>query len=181
MDSPAQSPDDAADAPAAIPRGPRRGEPNPGRRHPMGVGFLLAQVGALGSRLFAERVAPLGLTPTQSGLIRLIARNAGRNQQELAGQLGVRPSRLVVVLDGLQDAGLVQRITDPDDHRRKTVAVTDAGKEKLAQLVGLAAIHEDYLCRALSAEQRNQLAELLATIAADHGLAPGVHPGHGDG
>ena len=156
-------------------------EPNPGRRHPMGVGFLLAQVGALGSRLFAERIAPLGLTPTQSGLIRLIARNAGRNQQELAGQLGVRPSRLVVVLDGLQDAGLVQRITDPDDHRRKTVAVTVAGKEKLAQLVGLAASHEDYLCRALSAEQRHQLAELLATIAADHGLAPGVHPGHGDG
>jgi DNA-binding MarR family transcriptional regulator len=114
-------------------------------------------------------------------LIRLIARNAGRNQQELAGQLGVRPSRLVVVLDGLQDAGLVQRTTDPDDHRRKTVAVTAEGREKLSELVGLAAIHEDYLCRALSTEQRHQLAELLAKIAADHGLAPGVHPGHADG
>ena len=143
----------------------------------MGAAFLLAQVGAWGTRLFADRIAPLGLTPAQSGLLRLVARNDGRNQLELAEQLGVRPSRLVVVLDGLQDAGLVERTLDPRDHRRKTVALTAAGHRTLTELTELAARHEDELCRALSAEQRRQLSDLLTAIAASHQLLPGVHPG----
>ena len=74
------------------------------QRHPSGVALLLAQVGALGARLFAEQIAPLGLTATQAQVLRLIAGIGSPNQAELAGALGVRPSRLVVVLDELESA-----------------------------------------------------------------------------
>ena len=156
-------------------------QPRPApQRHPSGVALLLAQVGALGARLFAERIAPLGLTATQSQVLRLIARIGSPNQAELAGALGVRPSRLVVVLDELEGAGLVRRDPHPNDRRQRLIVLTDAGRTTMAALVGAAADHEDSLCAALSPDERAQLRTLLAKIAADHEMTPGVHPGPPD-
>lgn len=148
-------------------------------RRPDGAGFLLAQVGAHGARLFATRVAPLGLTPARSGLMRAIARGPGRSQSALAEHLGVRPSRLVVLVDELAEAGLVERRPHATDRRQRAVHLTEEGEATMAKL-GLAAVdHEDELCRALDAGERRQLAALLGRIAGDHGLTPGVHPGYG--
>ncbi|MGI5128632.1 MarR family winged helix-turn-helix transcriptional regulator [Pseudonocardia sp. CA-107938] len=142
----------------------------PGR--PTGAAFLLAQVGALGDRLFAERIAPLGLSSSQSGLLRAIAGEPGRSQNELAAELGVRPSRLVVLVDELEDAGLVQRDRDPDDRRRHVLQLTPRGRATWFRLVGSAAEHEATLCAALTVDERHELAELLRRIAEDHGLPP---------
>ena len=150
-------------------------------RHPTGAGFLLAQVGALGARLFAARIAALGLRPPQSGLLRAIAREPGRSQNEIADQLGVAPSRVVVLVDELEADGLVERQHSRTDRRRRVVQLTDKGRAAMAGLVGAAADHEDELCAPLSPDQRRTLAELLETIATHHGLAPGVHPGFQDG
>ena len=149
-----------------------------GPRRPLGAGFLLAQVGALGARLFAARIAPLGLSPAQSGLIRMIAHEPGRSQNALAEQLGVRPSRVVVLLDELETSSLVERRRHPTDRRQRVVHLTDDGTAALAGLTRAAADHEDELCRALSPDDRRTLADLLGQIAADHGLTPGVHPGY---
>jgi DNA-binding MarR family transcriptional regulator len=148
------------------------------RRRPGGAAFLLAQVGALGARLFAERVAPLGLTAAQSGVLRLIAGSGSPNQAELADALGVRPSRLVVLLDELEGAGLVRRDPHPGDRRQRLIVLTERGRAATDRLVEAASDHEDHLCRALSREERRQLRELLAKVAADHHLIPGVHPGY---
>jgi DNA-binding MarR family transcriptional regulator len=148
-------------------------------RRPTGAGFLLAQVGALGARLFAARLAPLGLTPPQSGLLRAIVRDPGRSQNALAEQLGVRPSRLVVLVDELEGAGLVERRAHATDRRQRAVHLTEQGRAAMGKLAAVAADHEDELCRALDAEDRRRLVDLLGRIAADHDLTPGVHPGYG--
>ncbi len=149
-------------------------------RRPTGAGFRLAQVGALGARLFAARIAPLGLTPAQSGLLRAIAREPGRSQNALAEHLAVRPSRLVVLIDELESTGLVERRRHHSDRRQRAVHLTDGGEEAMTRLVRASAAYEEELCRALSPEERDQLAELLGRIAADHDLPSGVHPGHAD-
>ena len=146
---------------------------------PTGAAFLLAQVGALGSRLFADRIEPLGLTASQSGLLRAIAGAPGRSQAALAEQLGVRASRLVVLVDELEAAGLVARARDPDDRRRHVLDLTPRGRATWYRLVRASAEHEGELCRALSTEDRRLLADLLRRVAADHGLTTGVHPGFG--
>lgn len=150
---------------------------NERRGRPTGAAFLLAQVGSLGGRLFAERIEPLGLTAAQSGLLRAIAGAPGRSQAAIAEQLGIRPSRLVVLVDELEAAGMVVRDRDPDDRRRHVLDLTPRGRATWYRLVGASAEHEGLLCRALSTEDRRLLADLLRRIADDHGLTFGVHPG----
>ena len=65
-----------------------------------------------------------------------------RTQQELAAAVGVEGPTLTHHLDGLEKAGLIDRIRDPDDRRAVRVELTDAG-DKLFQQLAKAAIGFD--------------------------------------
>ncbi|MFD0571122.1 MarR family winged helix-turn-helix transcriptional regulator [Kitasatospora gansuensis] len=91
--------------------------PGPGAPGPRGAAFLLAQIGAHAAALFAERVAELGLTPADVGLLRMIAGRPGRSQRALATDLGVVPSRVVALIDNLETKGLVERRRSTEDRR----------------------------------------------------------------
>jgi DNA-binding MarR family transcriptional regulator len=139
--------------------------------------FLLSQVGAHSSARFAERLEPLGLKPAHSGVLRVVAQADGLSQQALGERLGVFPSRLVGMLDELEGRGLVERRDNPADRRSYAIFLTDAGRAALDQIRRVGEEHQDALCAALSESERAQLAGLLARIAAEQGLTPGVHPG----
>jgi DNA-binding MarR family transcriptional regulator len=144
-----------------------------------GATFLLAQLGAHAAQRFAERVAELELTPPQTGLLRCVAQRPGQSQQAIAGQLGTTPSRLVGLVDGLQQRGLIERRRNPGDRRNYALYLTDAGRRSMAR-IGLAARqHEDALCAGLSEAERAQLQALLARLATRQGLAKLAHPGYG--
>jgi DNA-binding MarR family transcriptional regulator len=140
--------------------------------------FLLAQVGAHAASRFAERLAPLGLTPPDTGILRLLRLTAGLSQQELAAKLGIHPSRLVALLDELEHKKLVQRQPNPDDRRQYSLRLTEKGAKTLEEIGNVAHQHQEALCAALSLEERDKLAELLRKIADQQGLTPGVHPGY---
>jgi DNA-binding MarR family transcriptional regulator len=142
------------------------------------IAFLLTQVGAQAAMRFAERLAPLGLTPPQAGLLRAVGTEPGRSQQALATQLGVLPSRLVALIDELEHDGLLERRPNPDDRRHHAVHLTDAGKERLREVGRIASLHGDDYLNALSPAECATLARLLGKLATEHGLTPGVHPGY---
>jgi DNA-binding MarR family transcriptional regulator len=145
-----------------------------------GVAFLLAQVGAAATAGFASALEPLGLTPAQAGLLRLVQSSAGaRSQQELAARLGAAPSRVVGLLDDLEGRGIITRRPGPD-RRVNLVTLTDAGHRLLAELNTAARAHDDAVTATLTAQQRDQLQALLSTIAKHLDLPTGVHPGYGD-
>jgi DNA-binding MarR family transcriptional regulator len=83
----------------------------------LGLAFLLAQVGAHASGAFADRMEPLGLTPPQVGILGNIAQADGLSQQALSEKLGLFPSRLVAMIDELEQRGLVERRDSPRDRR----------------------------------------------------------------
>jgi DNA-binding MarR family transcriptional regulator len=143
-----------------------------------GLGFLLSQVGAHGAFKFAERLEPLGLKPMHAGILRVIEQADGLSQQALGEKLGVFPSRLVAVLDELERGGLVERRDSPTDRRSYALYLTGAGRGALERIGRVAREHQDALCAALDEAERAQLAGLLARIAAEQGLTPGVHPGY---
>jgi DNA-binding MarR family transcriptional regulator len=151
---------------------PRGGPPRPGNA------FLLAQLGAHAAARFSERIKALDLTPAQAGVLRLIAWQPGRSQQDIARTLGTPPSRLVLLIDGLQDRGLVERRRSSQDRRQYALHLTGAGTAFMGQLAGIGAAHEDDICAGLDTGERAQLAGLLERIAARQGLTPGVHPGY---
>ena len=99
---------------------------------------------AVGERVLRVRAAS-GLSARQLQIIRLAARGVRINT--LAERLGAPKSTMTSALDQLEDAGLVIRITDPDDHRGQVATSTAGGmialrnfdravKSALAELVG---------------------------------------------
>lgn len=143
-----------------------------------GPAFLLTQLGTLAAMRFADRIAELDLTPPQTGLLRAVAVTPGQSQQALARHLGTPPSRLVALVDGLDERGLLERRRNPDDRRLHALHLTDAGRDLLRRIGRIGQAHNDEIFRSLDDHERSTLQALLARIAADHDLTPGVHPGY---
>src|SRR5262245_28772015 len=141
------------------------------------VAFLLSQVGAHASARFAERLEPLGLKPPHAGVLRVIEEADGLSQQALGERLGLFPSRLVGMLDDLEGRGLVERRDSPTDRRSYALYLTSAGRKALEDIRRVGSEHQDALCASLDERERAQLRDLLARVAAEQGLTPGVHPG----
>jgi len=140
--------------------------------------FLLAQLGAHAARQFAVRAAVLDLTPPQSGLLRAVAVRPGQSQQELARHLDTPPTRVVTLVDSLEDRGVLERRRNPTDRRLHAIHLTDSGRRLLRELSRVAREHDDALLAALAPAEREQLHGLLTRLAADQQLTEGVHPGY---
>jgi len=142
------------------------------------VAFLLAQVGAHAAMRFGERISRLHLTPPDAGILRLLSASGGLSQQELSTRLGIHPSRLVAILDALEDERLVERRPNADDRRQYALHLTEKGQGTLSEISRIGREHSDSLCASLTPTERGQLGELLQKIATEQGLSPGVHPGY---
>jgi DNA-binding MarR family transcriptional regulator len=129
------------------------------------TGVLFAQLGRTTRRWFATALAPLELKPPQVGALHRL-RSGPMSQQALGDALDIDASNLVALLNDLEDKGLITRRRDPDDRRRHIVAITETGVDRLADVGIAVADVEERLVAALDEEQRAQLHELLATIAA---------------
>ena len=139
--------------------------------------FLLAQIGAHAASRFAERLVVLRLSPPDVGILRLLRMSAGISQQELSARLQIHPSRLVALLDNLEERNLLERKPNPDDRRLYSLLLTKNGVEILERIGKVAREHQDALLGALNSDERSSLSALLQKIADEQGLTPGVHPG----
>jgi DNA-binding MarR family transcriptional regulator len=153
------------------------GRPETGR--PETASFLLTQIGTHAAARFAERLAPLGLAPPHAGILHAIAATPGISQQALAGRLRVLPSRLVALVDELEEKRFVERRDSPDDRRVYELHLDDKGWQALEAIGRAARAHDDSLLAALDDGERSALRALLARVASEQGLTPGVHPGYG--
>jgi DNA-binding MarR family transcriptional regulator len=142
------------------------------------VAFLLSQLGAQATALFSERIASLDLTPPQVGFLRLVGCEAGSSQQAIASRLGIAPSRLVPLIDDMEERGLVERRRDPQDRRNHALYLTAKAGRLMGELNRVAVAHEDAICAGLDPKERQQLVALLKRVAANQGLEPGIHPGY---
>jgi DNA-binding MarR family transcriptional regulator len=144
---------------------------------PNSVGFLISQLGFFSSKRFAEALAPVGIAPKEFLLLRFVAASSGQSQQALAQRLDVPPSRMVALVDDLEERGLVERRLDPDDRRIRGLHLTKEGKETVERAAAVAVEYETKLCSSLEGSERDQLIELLKKIQEGQTDLPGVHPG----
>ncbi|MCX2747811.1 MarR family transcriptional regulator [Arthrobacter sp. MI7-26] len=142
---------------------------------PKRTAFLLSQLGAVASSRFADRTREIGLTPSDAGVIRLLGRSPGLSQRSLADRLGAVPSRVVSLIDSLEERGLVERVRSSTDRRNYELHLTEAGNGVLRELRGIAEQHEVEVLAPLTGEQSAQLGELLAQLANGHGLDRDLH------
>ena len=140
--------------------------------------FLIAQVGAHAASQFAKRLETLKLAPQHAGILRILNSTPGITQQTLAATLGMAPSRLVVLIDEMEQRELIERRGNPEDRRRYALHVTEKGHSTLEAISRIAREHSQALLAGISADEQQQLATLLLRIADQQGLTRGVHPGY---
>ena len=150
----------------------------PKRVPPVGVAFLLSQVGAHAAGSFEERLASMELKPHHAGLLRMLGSKPGLSQQELSDVLGIFPSRLVVLLDQLEVRRLVERRHNSSDRRGHRVHLTTAGRKALTRIGSLTRELEADLCAALTGPEKEALAGMLTRIVAQQNVLPAVHPAY---
>ncbi len=141
-----------------------------------GVGFLISQLGYVISGRFRDLLAPLGLEPRQFLVLRHVAQAEGGSQQSLGQALRIPPSRMVAIVDSLEQRGLVERRANPTDRRARALHLTPEGRTMLARTLQVAVGHERAICADLSPGEREQLLGLLRRLTLARQLVPGVHP-----
>jgi MarR family transcriptional regulator, organic hydroperoxide resistance regulator len=97
--------------------------------------YLILAAQREGNRLFADALYPLHLTPSQAEVLRVLQDHAPLSLIALGDLLVCEtgsPSRLV---QGLVEAGLIERMPSTTDKRMIILTLTDAGREK-AEKVG---------------------------------------------
>jgi len=89
-----------------------------------------------------------------------------RTQAALAEFIGADKSRIIGVLDELEDHGLLQRTRDPADRRARLLAITDEGRRKRNAVQTEIQRNEDRLLRRLPLDDRSAFLRALATLSA---------------
>jgi DNA-binding MarR family transcriptional regulator len=143
------------------------------------VGFTISTTGYALARRFREALAPLGLEPREFALLRSLAASEGVTQQAIANQMGVAPSRMVALVDSLEERGLLERRQKPDDRRARALYLTPAGRELLGRAFAVSVRQEEQLTSDLSGEEREQLLDLLSRVGIHVGIPRGVHAAMG--
>jgi DNA-binding MarR family transcriptional regulator len=117
---------------------------------------------ALASEL-AAALAPLGVSARGYHVLRG-AMSGEHTQTELADMVGLDKTTMVVALDELERAGLAERRPSPDDRRARIVAVTEAGKRKVAEAEQVKErVQAEVLCE-MSAEEGKALMDALSKL-----------------
>jgi DNA-binding MarR family transcriptional regulator len=140
--------------------------------------FLLSQLGASSSEKYRQLVAPLGLTPSDAGILRLLSRNPSISQRELADRLGTVPSRVVVLIDSLESRDLVERTRSVSDRRNYELSLTEAGAATMQKLRAVSEEHDQAVLGTLTNAQREQLHALLTRLAETRDVDTEVHVGY---
>lgn len=133
------------------------------------VSFILSDVSRLLRKRFDQRAAKQGLTRAQWRVLAHIGLREGINQSALAEILEVENITLGRHIDRLQDAGWVERRSDPNDRRAWRLFIMEKAHPTMRQmqkisietraeaLNGFSAEDEDVLLRALLRVKSNLL------------------------
>ena len=69
-----------------------------------------------------------GLSMWGYSVLVALDRSAIRTQAALAEAIGADKTRIIAILDELQQNGLIERVADPEDRRARILAITKEGR-----------------------------------------------------
>jgi MarR family transcriptional regulator, lower aerobic nicotinate degradation pathway regulator len=127
------------------------------------IGFILRQVNQRHTTIFANGIGD-ELTPTQwAALVKL--REIGPCSQNFLGRLTAMDAATIKgVVDRLGKRRLTETTPDPEDSRRRLVALTAAGERLLRERIAAAADITETTLAPLAAADRATLLRLLKKL-----------------
>ena len=130
------------------------------------VGFHLARAAVTTFDAFDRHLGqPFQLRKVEFSLLMLLLANEAVPPKRLARALAVTAPNLTLLLDRLQERGLLQRVPNPKDGRSQHVVLTAAGLELAQRAADASRPMEGELQSRLSTAEHAMLIELLGKLA----------------
>jgi DNA-binding MarR family transcriptional regulator len=138
------------------------------------LGFLLRESSRLMRRRFVHhaRKAGLPINRSEATLLLQVFHDPGINQVGIANLLDMETISVVRLVDGLEQAGLVERRPHPTDRRVRTLWLTQAGMAAVEQVQAITALVRGEALAGIPEADRQHLLDLLLTIRANLSTSP---------
>ena len=122
------------------------------------------------SRLMGPHYAKFGLTPPQFQMLTVLnrLRDERVTQRRLGNELYVSFPNVTVMLNRLEEAGLIRRTINPADRREKFVKISGRGRKLLQKIWKDQPAQLESIMAGLDDNERLQLAQLLNRVIATH-------------
>jgi len=130
--------------------------------------YLLTQTAMHAGRLVTEGFAAAGARGYHYRLLASLVEDGPASQATLGRRTGIHLSDMVTALNELEAGAYVARAPDPADRRRNVITVTDAGRDRAAELAERAAAVQEQLLAPLDPAEREQFTALLAKLYEHH-------------
>lgn len=140
------------------------------RSEPMARPDLAAMIVPLGRALTRAEEPILrehGLTMWAYVVLLALREQRTRTQAALAERIGADKTRLIPVLDELQDRCLIERHPDPADRRVRLLAITPEGRRLAAKTQSAIQQNEEKQLARLDAKDREAFLRALRTLTSD--------------
>lgn len=124
-------------------------------------GFLLRRAHQISVSLFMEESAAFNVTTTQYGVLVILRCSENLDQIGLSKKVGLDRSTTGLVVKRLESEGLVVRVEDRNDRRRKVIVLTGKGERKLENLRHAAGEAQKRALSAFSDEEGEEFLRLL--------------------
>jgi len=128
------------------------------------VGYTMKRATNLMQADAARVLEPLGLRITTFSALSVICDTPDVTQSQLASSLNMERSNTVLIIDALEEAGLIGRHRVLSDRRSFALRATLAGMKRRKAAVAALEAHEDAMLSRLTDKERQTLVALLRRI-----------------
>lgn len=129
-----------------------------------GLQFAFPDISRQLRRLFDERAKRLNVTRPQWRVLMQLARREGCNQGTLADMLEVEPITLCRMIDRLEESGLLERRSDPQDRRAWRLYLLPKARPLLTELQRIGAELFADAMQGISFDEQQKLLDKLEKI-----------------
>ncbi|WP_144794280.1 MarR family winged helix-turn-helix transcriptional regulator [Microbacterium paludicola] len=139
------------------------------------LGYLIKEASSALREAMEAVLRPLGMTITHYSCLELLAQRPGLSNSELARGTFVTRQSMNVLLQRLEQEGVVTRPDAAPSGRALPTKLTDRGRRQLAEASAAVRSVEDAMLSGLSSEARGELREhLRSCVAALREAAPRI-------
>ncbi len=131
------------------------------------IGLELTRTNRVVSRAFNDALAEEGGSLPQWLVVMALKQNDHTMQRDIAASIGIEGATLTHHLNRMEADGLVRRERVPDNRRSQLVALTPAGEELFATLLGAVVAFDARLCDGFSDRELATLRKILGRMRAN--------------
>jgi len=113
------------------------------------------------NKLVENNLSEIGLTPAEFRVLRVLFETGARLMVTLAMEQGMTAPGMTMVVDRLEETGLVRRVRSDADRRAVNVAITGKGGEKYKRAVK---IHDRFVERAIEGMSGQEVDSFITTL-----------------